>query len=91
MSISIFYHPNTAFAPYSIAFIKIWNIGIVTSFLFAVMLSIFRKRFSLKGMLGSTAGVYGILLIIATVVMIKVKPVPDYFSQFVGDVEYRVP
>ncbi|MEM9542080.1 MAG: hypothetical protein AAGA60_21610 [Cyanobacteria bacterium P01_E01_bin.42] len=55
------------------------------------MLSIFRKRFSLKGMLGSTAGVYGILLIIATVVMIKVKPVPDYFSQFVGDVEYRVP
>lgn len=89
--VSAFYQPNGAFAHYYNEIPKIWGICFVISLLLAIGLSTFRKYFTARGMLMLMGTAYGILLVIATVQLIQVEPVPDHFIHSVGNVRYEVP
>ena len=91
MGISASYFPNNPRAPYYAAFINLWLVAVPVSFLLAVVLSILRKRLSVRRMVMGTAGVYGILALIATISILLVEPVPNYFMQSTDNRKYQVP
>lgn len=90
-NVSAFYHPNDVLAPYFLAAGKLWFLCVVVSFVAALLLTISRKSSSVKQLAINTSVVHGFLTVVSIATMISVEPVPDYFIQSVGDVDYRVP
>lgn len=89
--VSAFYHPNYPAAPYYEMASMLWLPALAICFIFALILTIWRKRLSVRQMQRGIMGTYGGLLLIAALALITVEPVPAYFTHMVGDVQYQVP
>ncbi|MEM0980592.1 MAG: hypothetical protein AAGH78_09980 [Cyanobacteria bacterium P01_H01_bin.58] len=85
------YHPNDPKSPYILSFFFFSFLGASATFLWSVIISVGRKTMSTGETFKFSIFIYLSLCALAAILLLAIKPVPDYFIKSVGSQQYSVP